>query len=436
MDHAAPPAIIPWWRPLSLVATVLAASGAFFSLHATSSDASEPPAPADERTAGPSEPLEAKASSDPGEPSLELARIGRAVFFDPSLSEPPGMSCARCHDPAHGYAGNNGAKLGVAQGSRPGHFSKRNTPSVLYLGFVRRFHFHWEEDAPLPDAFGGFFWDGRVDSLADLAKQPLLNPDEMGNRDVSQLGEKIAAGAYAADLSRAFGATNTPEAAVAALGKAIAAFLLSPEMSPFSSKYDDYVRGKASFTPLEARGLALFKDNAKGACASCHKLNDTSPNPERSPFSDYGFETVGVPRNRDIPATRDPKYVDRGLCEHADPLGQTTDERWCGSFRTPSLRNVATRSAFMHNGAFTSLRDVVAFYATRSTSPKRWYRAEKYDDLPPKYRQYVNDQVAPYNRLEGDAPPLDEAEIDAVVEFLKTLSDAPHAREATQPTHD
>jgi cytochrome c peroxidase len=426
MKPAAPRLIVPWWRPLSLVAAFFTASGVFFGLRTEDSRASGTGTPHDTAQAASVTAPELTTGTDDVGSSQALIELGRVIFFDKNLSEPAGMSCATCHDPAHGYAGNNGSSLGVAKGSRPGHFSKRNTPSVLYLAFVRRFHFHWEEDAPLPDAFGGFFWDGRVDTLADLPKQPLLNPDEMGNRDVAQLGGKIAARAYAGDLRREVGPIDKPDAAVAAVGKAIAAFLLSKEMSPFSSKFDDYVRGKVALTPLEARGLALFKDSSKGACSSCHKLNDTSPNPEHSPFSDYGFEAVAVPRNRSIAATRDPKYVDLGLCERADPLGQTNDERWCGSFRTPSLRNVATRTAFMHNGSFSSLRDVVAFYATRSTSPKRWYRGETYDDLPAKYRQYVNDQVPPYNRLEGEAPALDDAEIDAVVAFLGTLTDAPY----------
>ena len=114
----------------------------------------------------------------------DLAEIalGKRIFFDETLSEPRGTSCASCHDPAHGFAGNHGSALGVALGSRPGHFAQRNTPSVLYLKFVRRFHLHWEEDAPLVDAFGGFFWDGRVDTLSELSRQPLLNPNEMNNR--------------------------------------------------------------------------------------------------------------------------------------------------------------------------------------------------------------------------------------------------------------
>ncbi len=252
----------------------------------------------------------APEGSDAGEVSA-LAQLGRTIFFDSSLSEPAGTSCATCHDPAHGYAGTNGSKLGVAQGSRPGgHFLE----AKYAVGSLPRLH------PPLPLPMGGGraapgrgvrrILLGRSKSRRCASqhspKQPLLNPDEMGNRDVAQIAEKIARSAYAADLVRAVGATETPEATVAALGKAVEAFLFSPEMSPFSIQggIDDYVRGKVAFTcPLEARGLVLFKDNAKGACASCHKLNDTSPNPERSPFSDYGFEAVGVPRNRALPAT-------------------------------------------------------------------------------------------------------------------------------------
>jgi cytochrome c peroxidase len=353
----------------------------------------------------------------------ELAAIGKRAFFDPRLSEPPGTSCASCHDPSHGYAGDHGSGIGVALGSRPGHFAKRSTPSVLYLRLIRRFHFHWEEDAPLPDAFGGFFWDGRVDSLAALTRQPLLNAEEMGNVDVASLARKIDAADYAGDLRAQLGPIDSPDAAADALGKAVEAFLLSDEMHPFTSKYDDVLRGEAAFTSVEARGMALFKDPAKGNCAFCHKMNEAIPDPERSPFSDYGFETVGVPRNGRLPATKDPSYFDLGLCEHDDALGQTKDERFCGAFRTPSLRNVAVRPAFMHNGAFTKLRDVVAFYATRATEPVRWYGAETYDDLPARYRDNVNDVVAPYDRKAGGRSALDDDEIDAIVAFLGTLTD-------------
>jgi cytochrome c peroxidase len=356
------------------------------------------------------------------------ATLGRKIFFDPSLSEPPGTSCASCHDPAHGYAGNNGSTNGVARGSRPGHFARRNTPSVLYLRFVRRFHYHWEEDAPLPDAFGGFFWDGRSDSIAALVEQPLTNPDEMNVRDRKQLSQKLRAAPYADELRHEFGPSvlDDPDRSLAALGQAIELFLTSDEMTPFSSRYDDFIRGRASLTPLERRGLALFRDPEKGNCASCHRFDPSSRDPARSLFTDHGYELLAAPRNSRIPANRDPRIVDLGLCERNDARSHTNDPRLCGSFRTPSLRNVAVRENYLHNGVFSRLGDVVAFYATRGTDPKRWYpRGIKYDDVPEKYRKFINERLVPYDRQLGQPPRLDDREIDAIVAFLDTLTDAP-----------
>ncbi|HEY4107150.1 MAG TPA: hypothetical protein VGM44_24795, partial [Polyangiaceae bacterium] len=114
---------------------------------------------------------------------------------------------------------------------------------------------------------------------------------------------------------------------------------------------------------------------------------------------------------------------DLGVCERRDARLHTEDPWFCGAFRTPSLRNVALRTSFMHNGVFSSLRDVVSFYATRGSDAKRWYHGEKFDDLPAKYQKYVNVSAAPYNRDEGAPPALNDEEIDAIVAFLATLSD-------------
>jgi cytochrome c peroxidase len=353
--------------------------------------------------------------------------LGRAIFFDPRLSVPEGTSCASCHDPKRAFASNHGSTNGVALGSRPNHFAKRNTPSVLYLRFIRKFHLHWEEDAPLVNAYAGFFWDGRVDSIVDLAKQPLLNPDEMNAGDAGRVAATIAAGPYAADFRKEFGSAldnPDPNTVLQALGEAVNAYLLSPEMSPFSSRYDDYIRGKEQLTPIEAQGLKLFKDRAKGACSGCHKLNDSSPDPKGSLFTDYEFDAVAAPRNRALPATRKPEYFDLGLCERADDDYKAKTAEFCGKFRTPSLRNVAVRQNFMHNGVFFKLRDVVAFYATRDTNPERWYKSGKFDDVPAQYRDNVNVEKAPYNRRPGGKPALDDQEIDAIVAFLGTLTDA------------
>ena len=294
------------------------------------------------------------------------------------------------------------------------------------MKFVRRFHLHWEEDAPLVDAFGGFFWDGRTDSLTDLVKQPLLAPNEMNGGSAEIVAHKIAASAYSGDFQRAFGdALHDPTAAMVALGEAINAYLTSPPMAPFTSKYDDYIAGRATLTDVEARGLRLFKDSAKGGCAACHKMNDAVSNPERSLFTDYGYEALAPPRNRLLAENDDASHFDLGLCKRPDTHYRTDGEEFCGAFRTPSLRNVAVRQSFMHNGVFSKLRDAVSFYATRGTNPKRWYPSGvRFEDVPAAYREYVNVDNAPFNRQEGETPALDDSEIDAIVRFLETLTDA------------
>jgi cytochrome c peroxidase len=86
---------------------------------------------------------------------------------------------------------------------------------------------------------------------------------------------------------------------------------------------------------------------------------------------------------------------------------------------------VAVRERFMHSGRFTKLRDVVAFYATRATKPSAWYPpGATWDDVPARYRDNVNTTSLPYNRPEGGKPPLDDEDIDAIVAFLETLTDA------------
>ncbi|MFT3927721.1 MAG: cytochrome c peroxidase [Myxococcales bacterium] len=350
--------------------------------------------------------------------------LGRKLFFDASLSEPAGTSCASCHDPAQAYAGNNGSTLGTAQGSRLGRRARRNTQSVMYLRFVRRFHLVWEDENDRPEAFGGFFWDGRADSIHDLVRQPLLNPNEMGNRSLHQIAQKVRRGPVADQLAQEFDDfLASDEQTVAALSFCVEAFLTSRSMSPFSSKYDDFVRGAYRLSALEARGLALFEDQDKGACSVCHRLDHHTGLPESSMFTDYGYDVVSVPRNRKLPENRSAQRFDLGVCERRDPRMHTEDPWYCGAFRTPSLRNVAKRKHFMHNGVFSSLREVVSFYATRASEPERWYGQREFDDLPAKYHDNINLSLPPYNQPRGEAPRLDDTEIDAIVAFLGTLSD-------------
>jgi cytochrome c peroxidase len=356
--------------------------------------------------------------------------LGRRIFFDEKLSTPPGTSCASCHDPRFAFSGNNGSTNGVAAGSRPGHFSRRNTPSVLYVKYVPAFHFALEDDDDVnPAPLGGLSWSGRADSVAEFSRLPLLDPDEMNNASDAEVARKARAADYAKELAALYpGALDSPAAAVRAVGDALQAYLASDAMAPFSSRFDDYLHGTGKLSELEMRGLAAFKSAEKGACDGCHRFAERSRRTERSLFTDFGYDAVAVPRNREIPANGDPHAIDLGLCERKQAAVPSSAPQWCASFRTPSLRNVAVRKRFMHNGAFTRLRDVVAFYASRTTDPSRWYPlgpggAGKFDDVPPRYRANVNVSSLPYNRAAGDKPALDDEDIDAIVAFLGTLTD-------------
>lgn len=363
-------------------------------------------------------------------PDPALAALGRQVFFDTRLSEPRGMSCAGCHDPGRAFApALPDGGPGVPRGSRPGRFSLRNAPSLLYVRYVPRRHFYQDDDAPAPAPFGGLFADGRADTLAEQSRGPLLDPNEMNNGSPAKLLRKVNGTGLAASLAARFGPSvrKDPEQMMRALGEALEAYLQSDEMAPFSSRFDNYLRKRTPLSPQEMRGLALFKNPDKGNCMSCHTLSDTASRPERSLFTDFGYDAIAVPRNRALSANRDPKYFDTGLCQTARKLRWPGPDQWCGYLRTPGLRNVAVRRSFMHNGVFTTLRDAVAFYNTRSTDPRRWYGPEgEFDDVPARYRANINVNSTPMNRRPGMPPAMSEAEIDDIVAFLRTLTDAPY----------
>jgi cytochrome c peroxidase len=356
-------------------------------------------------------------------------RLGRAIFFDTNLSDPTGTSCASCHDPDKAFAGNHGSTTGVALGSRPGHYARRNTPSVLYMKYVPAFHFALEDDDDLAESpFGGLTWNGRADSVAEFSRLPLLDADEMNAGGEAAIAAKLRRAPYADDLSREFrGALDAPRSAMRALGEALQAFLTSDVMSPFTSKFDDFVRGRAQLSPLEMQGLKTFRNPGKGACNACHVVYESWNRPEGSMFTNYGYDALAVPRNRAVAANADPNRYDLGLCERTQTRVPSSDPQLCLRFRTPSLRNVAVRERLMHNGVFSKLREAVAFYATRSTNPNLWYPpGAKFDDAPPKYRRNVNTLSLPYNGSEGAAPVLNDEDIDAIVAFLQTLTDEPY----------
>ncbi len=365
-------------------------------------------------------------------PDPALVALGKRAFFDPRLSMPRGQSCAACHDPARAFSATLPADTpGVPQGSRPGHFSLRNPPSLLYVRYVPRRHFYQDDDAPAAAPFGGLFADGRADTLAEQVRGPLLDPNEMNNGTPAGLLRNVNSTELGAALAAQFGPAvrKHPEAMLPALGAALQAYMQSDEMAPFTSRFDDYLRRRTPLTPQETRGLALFKNPDKGNCMSCHTLSDTASRPERSLFTDFGYDAIAVPRNRALPANRDPQHFDTGLCESARRLHWPEPGQWCGYLRTPGLRNVAVRQRFMHNGVFATLRDAVAFYNTRSIDPGKWYGGAKpFDDVPAAYRANINVNSPPMNRKPGMPAALTEDQIDDIVAFLRTLTDAAYVK--------
>lgn len=360
--------------------------------------------------------------------------FGARLFVDPRLSPSGKVACATCHDPAHAYGPPNGLAVQLAGGDlrQPG---LRAVPSLRYLQAVPPFSEHFFESEDEADesvdngASGGLTWDGRVDRGKDQAMIPLLSNFEMANAGPKEIvAEAIAAG-YGPDIE----AVGGPGAA-SDLPRAYGVILDALEtyqqdwktFYPYTSKYDAYLAGKAELSPAEARGLALFEAESKGNCASCHF---SEPGFDGTPpqFTDYGMIALGLPRNPDIPANDDPDWHDLGLCGplRTDFAGVAP---YCGLFRTATLRNVATRKAFFHNGVIHDLREAVSFYVSRDTDPGRWYpkRADgtvvKFDDLPPRYQRNVN-MDPPFGGTPGGQPALTDAEIDDVVAFLGTLTD-------------
>ena len=173
--------------------------------------------------------------------------------------------------------------------------------------------------------------------------------------------------------------------------------------------------------------MAFFNNPTKGNCAACH--TSTKGADGSAPlFTDFTYDNLGVPRNYLIPATADASYFDLGLCG-PDRTDLTSRADLCGKFKVPTLRNVATRKTFFHNGKFNNLRDVLGFYVRRDTNPEEWYpRAadgtiQKFNDVPAQYKANVNITEGPYNRQPGMAPALSTDEIEDVIQFLGTLTD-------------
>jgi len=387
-------------------------------------------------------------------PLSEMARLGREMFFDSSLSRSGTLACATCHDPAHAYGPPDDTmrRSAAADGERVA----RAVPGLRYADRVPPFSIGPDagvEDqvrpapasaaptargpklagmaaaAPSLVPRGGLFWDGRAGSLQRQALGPLFNPQEMANRDTAALAGRLRR-RYGARLAALVGPQTVADARELVYEVAFAVARFETEdasFHPYSSKYDAYLEGRARLTAAEARGLAAFEDPSRGNCAGCH-LDRPDAEGHPPPFTDYEYEALGAPRNASLPSNHDSLAYDLGLCGPARiDLRATT--RYCGMFRTPSLRNAATRRVFFHNGVFHSLEEVLAFYALRDARPDALYsrgpdgRVRRFDDLPSAYRSNVDTADPPFGRRLGAGGALSGQDRRDIIAFLETLTD-------------
>lgn len=318
---------------------------------------------------------------------------------------------------------------------------------------------------------GGNFSDGRATGwdlgspVADQARGPYLNPVEQALPDAASVLERVCAAHYAHMLRRLWGADVCDDVTrgYAAIAQSIAAFESSAQVSPYSAKYDAVLAGRAELDAREQLGLALF--NGKARCSTCH-TSAAAASGEPAVFSDFGFDNVGVPKNPNNPFYRmdsvtidgtpinpaGSAWLDLGLGAFLQQL--TKDEQWrtaayvtpsmlaldaaalsqlaadnMGKHRVPTLRNVDRRpstgftKAYMHNGYFTSLRNIVHFYNTRDVLPRCAGALSEKDAVaqhcwPAPEIEHGIDRASVGNLA------LSDDEEEALVAFLGTLSDA------------
>jgi cytochrome c peroxidase len=360
-----------------------------------------------------------------------MEQLGKNIYFD-KISVPNSMACADCHAPQTGFTGPmvginiHGA---VYRGADAQNFGDRKPPSAAYATFSPVLHYDMDEGLFI----GGNFWNGRAtgkhyDGNPDLgdysptaaqqALGPFTNPAEHNVPDMKTVLEKISKARYISLWQTVWGdplSFSTEEEVIRnydRVGIALAAFEGSPEVNQFTSKFDYYLKGMVELTEQEAWGLELF--NGKGMCSACHLSEGTKPL-----FTDFTFDNLGTPKNPENPIyNQHPDYIDEGL---GGFLKMSGVPEWAalagenmGKQKVPTLRNVDKKpgkgftKAYMHNGVFKSLKEVVHFYNTRDVEGMNW--------PAPEVAGTVNsDELGNLG--------LTYSEEDAIVSFMQTLSD-------------
>ena len=292
--------------------------------------------------------------------TAETVDLGRRLFYETKLSADGTVSCASCHSPGAGFADPRRVSVGVG-----GKTGNRNAPPALNAAYH-----------PVQ------FWDGRAATLEDQAAGPIANPVEM-NLPHADCSTKIDQDpVYKALFEKAFGPGPVT---MDKITKAIASF--ERTLISANSPFDRYQYGgdKKAMSASAIRGLALYKDPAKGNCVTCHTIGEKD-----ALFTDGKFHNLGV--------GLDPQ----GELKDLGRYDQTRMEADKGAFRTPTLRNIAQTGPYMHDGSQRTLSEVVDFYVGGGSSNPHLDKDIKELKLSGQERA---DLVAFLEALTGEAPP-------------------------------
>lgn len=439
------------------------------------------------------------SSSPPGDPYGRVIQLGKLLLFDRQLSVNGDVACVSCHSPSTGFTGpveSINRTIVAYPGSSGNLVSARKPQSYGYAPFAPVLHFV-PADGGLA---GGNFWDMRATGIvvgnpaAEQAMGPPTNPLEMALPDQACAVYRISRSRYRplfeqvwgaesfairwpADVERVCSTAGPPPAddtlpvhlapvdrgiarqSYTNMARAMASFEASPEVSPFSSRFDSALAhpDRRVLTPDEMAGWAIFR--GKGRCNTCH-LDGTAAAAEgvtdslRLPsltdmaplFTDFTAANLGVPRNPAlrfycenqpvkpgyVPNPDGARFVDRGVggflssADNPNPAWRALADETEGQVRVPTLRNVDMRpregfvKAYMHNGYLKSLEEVVHFYNTRDVLRRCRGEndpGERVDCWPPPEIAANVDSTVGNLRL----TPLEEQQL---VAFMKTLTDA------------
>lgn len=240
------------------------------------------------------------------------ATLGRVLFYDPRLSNNNTTSCASCHIQARGFSDTVAQSIGF-----DGKRTERKSMGLINARYYQR---------------GAFFWDERASSLEHQVLMPIQDAKEMGSTLAALESELAATSYYPTLFEEAFGTADVTSERIAL---ALAQFVRS--LVSYQSKYDLGIDNDFSnFTEQERQGLLLFTSQ-RANCSVCHRTH---------------LQILDRPRNNGL----DSQTIDPGV---GGVTGEPQDD---ATFKAPSLRNVALRAPYMHDGRFATLDDVVAFY--------------------------------------------------------------------------